>query len=151
MDPDRIYVVQEPDAGGDSFVAGLVRRLEELGWQGNAHVVHLPAGIKDPNDLHKRDPNGFLEIFQDCLGKAERLEIQKRTTSQSWQAPIPLGEFDLQAFPTEALPAWQKGCGSAFIRAEGRGGSVRYNVRDAEKYLAARRVSHEQVASEGIS
>ena len=113
-DFERLYVVQEPDAGGDSFVAGVARRLEELRWQGNAYVVHLPAGIKDPNDLHKRDPNRFLETFQDSLGKAERLEIQNRTTSQSWQAPIPLGEFNLQAFPTGALPAWL----AEFVKAE---------------------------------
>ena len=84
-------------------------------------------------------------LFQETKGRFKRVEALGQ----------PLGLLklsDLLDVSIDTVRKWrQKGRGPAFIRAEGRGGSVRYDVRDVEKYLAARRVSHEQVASEGIS
>src|SRR5579864_7066127 len=44
---ERLYVMQEPDAGGASFVKQITRRLETWHWQGKAHIVTL-NGAKDP-------------------------------------------------------------------------------------------------------
>jgi len=68
----RIYAVQEPDSGGATFIALVAARLREIGWQGEAYRVAL-VDAKDPNDLHKRDPDGFQDAFERALDKAERL------------------------------------------------------------------------------
>ena len=54
-----LAVVQEPDAAGAAFVAGVRRQLASLGWPGTLSVLHLPAGVKDPLGLYQADPTGF--------------------------------------------------------------------------------------------
>ena len=54
---ERLYVIQEPDAGGAAFVKQITRRLETRQWQGKAHIVAL-NGAKDPNALHQQDVQG---------------------------------------------------------------------------------------------
>ncbi len=68
----KVYVIQEPDKGGVAFVPGIEARLRELGWHGAAYVVRLD-GAKDPNELHKLDPDGFPEAFQKAMAAAEPL------------------------------------------------------------------------------
>jgi hypothetical protein len=60
-----VYVHREPDNGGTIFVEGVRRRLAELGFAGKAFELRMPEEVKDPADLHARDPEGFktrLEI-----------------------------------------------------------------------------------------
>src|SRR5260221_12891226 len=68
----QVYIVQEPDAAGATFVKALAERLERWQWQGRAAGVHLPGTI-DPNELYKQDRNGFRAAFQYALDHAERL------------------------------------------------------------------------------
>ena len=63
---ERVYVLVEPDAGGASFLDGVSRRLGALGYGGGTLAVTL-AGAKDPNDLHRRDPDAFVEAFRHAL------------------------------------------------------------------------------------
>lgn len=77
----RLYVVREPDQGGEAFVSGVARRLRELGWRGEARMVRLPA--KDPSELHCQDPARFKEAFQAALDAAEPLpEPKEEGTAQ---------------------------------------------------------------------
>jgi hypothetical protein len=69
---ERVYVVREPDRGGERFVAGVAARLEALGFGGRGYEVRLPDA-KDPNDLHRRDPDAFREAFQKALDGAPPL------------------------------------------------------------------------------
>ena len=69
---DRLYIMQEPDAAGTTFVKTLADRLERWQWQGKAAVVHLPDA-KDPNELYKQDRKGFRSAFQHALDHAEPL------------------------------------------------------------------------------
>ncbi len=69
---DRLYIVQEPDAAGATFVKGLANRLKGWRWQGKALVVRLP-GAKDPSDLYTQDRKGFRAAFQCALDHAELL------------------------------------------------------------------------------
>lgn len=66
----RIYVVQEPDQGGRTFVAGVVTRLQKIGWAGEVLVIQMPTTAKDPNELHKQDPAGFNAAFRALLQSA---------------------------------------------------------------------------------
>src|ERR1700730_3169661 len=45
----QVYIVQEPDAAGTTFVRAIADRLKGWKWQGKAAVIHLP-GAKDPSD-----------------------------------------------------------------------------------------------------
>ena len=55
---DRLYIMQEPDAGGTAFVTQLTRKLEGWQWPGKAFVLRL-EGAKDPNELHKQTGKAF--------------------------------------------------------------------------------------------
>lgn len=63
---DRIFIVREPDKGGDTFVEGISKRLASYGWKGTARVVRFPAA-KDTNDLHRQDPEKFVKAFAFAL------------------------------------------------------------------------------------
>jgi putative DNA primase/helicase len=65
----RIFVMREPDQGGVTFIEGVAKRLQEIGWSGKAFELKLD-GIKDPNELHKQNPSCFKEIFQKALDSA---------------------------------------------------------------------------------
>lgn len=79
-DISRLYVVREPDKGGDTFTAGIAKRLAGWKtWQGKAYQVRLHdlTGAKDPNDLHKQNPEKFKAKFEAALEAAELLEVPK--------------------------------------------------------------------------
>jgi AAA domain len=67
---DRLYLLQEPDQGGATFVSHLTKRLTEWRWPGKALVVRL-SGAKDPSDLYTQDRQGFRAAFQHALDSAE--------------------------------------------------------------------------------
>ncbi|HEY6406262.1 MAG TPA: AAA family ATPase, partial [Ktedonobacteraceae bacterium] len=80
---DRLYLMQEPDAGGTAFVNQLTRKLEGWQWSGKVFVLRL-EGVKDPNELHQLDRQGFRTTFQHALDQAEPLSSR---SSQSALSP----------------------------------------------------------------
>ncbi|MGH9319667.1 MAG: hypothetical protein ACRD3V_07230 [Vicinamibacteria bacterium] len=64
----RIFVVQEPDQGGETLVAKLARSP----LADRLRVVRL-EGAKDPAQLHVKDPDAFRERFKAALSAAVRL------------------------------------------------------------------------------
>jgi DNA polymerase-1 len=68
-----VYVWKETDAAGAGFVERVGKRLEALGWDGEAKVISAPK-IKDPNVLHKRNPQEFKAKFQAILKAATLLQ-----------------------------------------------------------------------------
>jgi putative DNA primase/helicase len=64
---DRLYIMQEPDAGGTAFVTQITRKLEAWQWSGKAFVLRL-EGAKDPNELHQQDR------LQRCAGRNHRVD-----------------------------------------------------------------------------
>lgn len=73
----RLYVVQEPDRGGETFVTGISRRLKELGWNGQALVIKLPD-VKDVNDFYKKYRETFKEELKKTLAAATLPEPQAK-------------------------------------------------------------------------
>ena len=84
---DRLYLMQEPDAGGTAFVNQIARKLEAWQWSGKAFVLRL-EGAKDPNQLHQQDRQGFRVSFQQALEEAEPLSSP---SSQSSKITSPTG------------------------------------------------------------
>jgi hypothetical protein len=69
---ERIYVVKEPDRGGETFIAGVAARLRTLGWTGQGFSVVLPA--KDLNDLHREAGPDFAGRLQTAIAAAVPLD-----------------------------------------------------------------------------
>lgn len=87
----KIYIVKEPDRGGEIFVAGLVKSLRKFKtWQGKAFVIILPE--KDVSDLHCKDPDNFKTTFQAALDSAKSIDtlgvvsaVAEITNPKGWQ------------------------------------------------------------------
>ena len=74
-DIERLFIIEEPDEGGATFVAGVARRLAQLDWAGEARIATMPSGLKDPNELHKCDPAGFIAAFESALDAARPMPV----------------------------------------------------------------------------
>jgi hypothetical protein len=62
-----IYVIVEPDKGGDAMMSWLARSSIAP----RARLVHMPRETKDPSAMHLADPAGFRETFRRALDAAE--------------------------------------------------------------------------------
>ena len=97
---DRLYIMQEPDAGGTTFVTGIARKLETWQWQGKAFVLHL-SGAKDPHALHVQGRQAFRVAFQHALEQAEPLLMRR------FQQPSASREGQPAIFSLEDLLSWE--------------------------------------------
>lgn len=103
-----VYVVHEPDQGGDT----LLDRLAGSSLAPRVMVVDLP-GAKDVNEFYLLDPETFRERFQAALEAARPLpepqpdQHPPRSLPDGWEAPAPLELIARPpAFPTAVLPDW---------------------------------------------
>jgi len=92
QDVDRIWVVQEPDAGGAAFVKGVTQAIERANWRGQAYVVRFD-GAKDVNDLLKQTGVGFTAALQAALAQATPIDAPPSIASSEveWPDPTPVG------------------------------------------------------------
>jgi hypothetical protein len=65
-----VYIVREPDAGGERFIPGCLARLKALRYDGRAFEVRMPGGVKDAADLHADDPEQFVKRLGPVLKAA---------------------------------------------------------------------------------
>lgn len=107
---ERLYLIQEPDAAGASFVRHLVSLLSTWNWPGHAYTVSLP-NEKDPNNLHKRDWKTFPATFQQALDQAilvwspEAPEVPvERAEPEAAPPPDHPATISLQALLKEPFP-----------------------------------------------
>jgi hypothetical protein len=100
-DIERIYVIREPDDAGEKFVAGVVERLREIKFVGELFVIDLQAtcGVKDPSDLHVRNPQAFDAQWHRAREKAEQVsDFWPRLTE-----PV-IPKIAVPPMPLELLP-----------------------------------------------
>jgi hypothetical protein len=90
----KVYVVEEPDAGGETFIDAVRHRLGALGWRGQLRRVYLEK-FKDPSAMHVDDPDQFKERWRSALEKADTLEVGISATDAPtlpadppWPAPL---------------------------------------------------------------
>lgn len=62
---DRLFLIHEPDQGGDDFLRTVRRQLRAIGWKGTACIVRLTA--KDLSEIHVTTGNALalLRAAQD--------------------------------------------------------------------------------------
>lgn len=142
----RIYVVQEPDRGGQTFIEGAAQRLQDLGFPGMVYAVAMERGCKDPNALHKQDPDVFKTVWQRRMDEslpltAYTLEAfigELKGLSKDEAEALALDRIELCATMPKADQVRAEnmlklaGCTYAFLR------SWRAGVRDEAKTLQDR-------------
>jgi hypothetical protein len=101
---ERLYVMQEPDAGGTAFVKHISRLLEMWHWQGKASIVTLP-GAKDPNELHQQQRQTFKHTFQQALQQAEPLLFFRSAPATTTEAST--GQHTPTIFSLQDLLSWE--------------------------------------------
>lgn len=72
----KVYIHQEPDAGGETFVKKVCVGLAEAKFDGTVAAFSLPD-YKDPSDLHCANPDGFMDIWKGALSTARPLDINE--------------------------------------------------------------------------
>jgi putative DNA primase/helicase len=101
-----LYVHREPDQGGAAFVEGVRERLAVLGFPGKAFELRLPdrAGgwVKDPAELHARDPARFLERLHSAITASAPLPVRAPLRTQGGAAGT--GPGQAPAFDGAPLP-----------------------------------------------
>jgi hypothetical protein len=81
-----IYVVVEPDKGGQALLGWLAKSS----IASRARLVCMPADTKDPSSLYLADPDGFAATFQKMLDGAQPLPAQTIEAARATAAANPL-------------------------------------------------------------
>lgn len=145
---ERVFLVHEPDAGGQTFAKGVRARLVEHGLELPLHELVMPSGAKDPSGLYQRDPDGFKEAFAKLMRKAdgpvyrllsdfvqsclkpigERFETGFRTLDEALRGGLPRGRVVVLAgapgaaktsFATQLADRWERsGCAVVYLAAD---------------------------------
>jgi hypothetical protein len=93
----------EPDGGGKTFGAGVINRLKELQYDGQAFILTLPDGCKDPSELHIAAPDLFLTRFQGFLRVARPVETKATSQDSSADKRPELRLVNLADVPVEEV------------------------------------------------
>ncbi len=80
----RIYVIHEPDKGGEAVFKWLARSSVK----NKCFIVEL-GDFKDPSEIHIKHPEKFKEIFQNALDQASpftqvEAEIRSEQAKEAW-------------------------------------------------------------------
>jgi hypothetical protein len=103
---ETLLVVREPDEGGERFVSGLVSRLQEISWEGEARVIQMPSGIKDLNDLHRAHldcPAEFKKALRAAVETGESIKGQAGPQAGQHASVAPASPDTPPSLPTSAL------------------------------------------------
>jgi hypothetical protein len=119
-----IYVVREPDRGGDSFIPGVAARLAELGYDGKLYELRMPDGVKDPSELHLHlcDPKRFKAALQAAVESATPVPLARtgrRHEQESAGDPEPAQEVQPPVWPDPPDAAAHYGLAGEFVRVVG--------------------------------
>jgi hypothetical protein len=93
-----LYILQEPDDGGSSFVKHLKERLQAWKWQGKVFVVRL-SNAKDANELHKQDMHTFKTAFRQALDQAQPLNLLADPSVPAKPTPFTLQDLLARDLP----------------------------------------------------
>jgi hypothetical protein len=112
-----IYVVREPDKGGDTFVSGVAARLAELGYPGNLYELQMPEGVKDPSELHIRDEKGFEAALQAAVESSVPVPLACPGDCYAPEAAgDPAPPLEAPAWPTPPAKEAYHGLAGHFVR-----------------------------------
>ncbi len=70
---EKVFIIQEPDPAGQKFASDVRKRLREIGYKRQIHTLDFQelTGVKDPNELHKKDVKAFSSAFKAAMASIE--------------------------------------------------------------------------------
>lgn len=71
-----IYIFQEPDAGGESFVKSVCSGLVEGKWEGGSVYIVRLEKYKDPSELHVK--GNFEKVWPEVLKNAQKINYREQ-------------------------------------------------------------------------
>jgi len=81
----HVFVVREPDQGGQAFVTGVAARLKEIGYAGEAFEIQIPSQWKDLNGTH---------LFLKKEAEKPRLSVEEGKRIDALMDSIPSEEWE---------------------------------------------------------
>lgn len=69
-----LYIFEEPDTAGGTFVEKICTNLLSSDWQGRVFRIKL-SDYKDPNEMHCADPDKFNGYWENVMASAQELDI----------------------------------------------------------------------------
>ncbi|AOY74710.1 DUF927 domain-containing protein [Clostridium formicaceticum] len=89
-----VYIHHEGDMGGDTFFNKISKTLKERNFKARIYKIQCSSlGVKDPSDLHIKDPNTFKENWQRVMAEAEEIfliNLQEEEENLIPNAPVKL-------------------------------------------------------------
>lgn len=89
----KLYIHQEPDGGGETFVQKVCKGLKDGGFIGRVYKWTCSRlGVKDPSDLYmKHGQEEAAQMIRDCLKGAEEIDLDEEQIAEAITgAPINL-------------------------------------------------------------
>ncbi|MDH5510907.1 MAG: AAA family ATPase [Nitrospinota bacterium] len=92
---DDVFIIHEPDTGGDTFANELPAHLRAIGFTGGIYEIRMPDELKDLADLHSKypdlangSPSAFDINFGKCVAQARPLETDTVTANGKLEPEI---------------------------------------------------------------
>ena len=98
---ERIFIAQETDDAGIKFAESMLAHLEEIGFTGEKHILKMPHGCKDANDLWQKYPDDFKDLLETALHTASQQQSSSEQ-SRDKRPRIRLGEGQLHEVVNQA-------------------------------------------------
>jgi KaiC/GvpD/RAD55 family RecA-like ATPase len=64
---DRVYVLREPDRGGDAIARDVPAALRKIDYHGKLVVIPMPGDAKDASALYLKEPGRFAHALQELF------------------------------------------------------------------------------------
>ncbi|AFK87724.1 DNA primase/helicase [Thermoanaerobacterium phage THSA-485A] len=75
----NIYIHQEPDLGGETFLKKVCDALAYKNFQNEVYKIQIP-GVKDPSQLHIEDSEHFAQRWNAVMELAQKVDINEYKT-----------------------------------------------------------------------
>lgn len=75
----KIYIHQEPDLGGETFLKKVCDALAYKNFQSEVYKIQIP-GVKDPSQLHIEDSEHFKQRWKAVMELAQKIDINEYKT-----------------------------------------------------------------------
>lgn len=89
----KLYIHQEPDRGGETFIQKVCKGLKDGGFIGRVYKWTCSRlGVKDPSELYmKHGQKEAAQMIRDCLNGAEEIDLDEEQIAEAITgAPINL-------------------------------------------------------------
>lgn len=91
----KVFIIHEYDEGGQKFLEGIIKRLKDINYIGEAFEINMTPEYNDINDLYKKNKPAFPKTVDELLRNANLIY-----STQNEYIPI-VENSKLKLFPIE--------------------------------------------------